>query len=908
MKINKALKALIAGGMCLSMTLGAAACTPKPDDNGGGDEQRTHDTENRAVTLAIGNLDENFNPFFFTAQYDGEATGLTQISMLSVDDSGNPICGQDEPTVALAFKQTTYDASGNITTSGDANSTTKYEFVIKKGIKFSDGVELTIKDVLFNLYVYLDPMYSGSSTIYATKIKGLNKYRSQNPDLTDDDSDDSDAEYAGEANKRINALSNADTPEQDTDWRKVDESIKKDVVSVAEEFKKELLSDWNTYKGTTSSYSENYQFKEDWEVFLFNEGQIGYEYYTDTATNTQRRLTTEGYDENGNPMGKYVTTIDVKPDGTKGSQYWLREEFESALDGLKDDARTQKMRSLAVNAVFREYLYAEKAGGEEIDFTESEEVGVITYAEPEGTGKLNRVLNEFATGTNIRQKFLNEARSEYYSKVDMKVTSIDGIKAKTTTAAQFTGGTGSALDPNETYDVLEITLNGVDPVAIYNFGFTVAPMHYYSGKVGDIDYVELCKNTDPNNEAVANRFGVAYANNEFFTSVLSSPAKNKKPVGAGAYKVIGDRLLESKDCKYERNTYFETVGTGLSNAKIKYLTYRSITEDQIINALTTYNIDFGMPNCTPKNIELLSGNSNLHNGSYRAGGFGYVGINPKFVPEIGVRRAIMKAMNVNEIVKTYYTEEYATLIRRPITYTSWVYDIASQTPEGRARFNEYDSISYTTDHDEIINLVKQSGYTEVGGDGVRYNPDTGARLKYTFTIAGETTDHPAFAMFKRAETFLTECGFEITVKTSIEALKQLATGNLAVWAAAWSSGVDPDMYQVYHYASKASSVRNWGYDVILSDETGKYDEEKSIIAGDLAEAIEAGRSHTTPESRTPYYLDALDAVMELAIELPTYQRNDLYVYNNTVIRGSSLKQNPNANVGVLSRIWELDYV
>jgi hypothetical protein len=56
---------------------------------------------------------------------------------------------------------------------------TVYRFVLKNNLKFSNGSPLTMKDVLFNLYVYLDPAYYGSSTIYSTEIIGLQEYRTQ---------------------------------------------------------------------------------------------------------------------------------------------------------------------------------------------------------------------------------------------------------------------------------------------------------------------------------------------------------------------------------------------------------------------------------------------------------------------------------------------------------------------------------------------------------------------------------------------------------------------------------------------------------------------------------------------------------------------------------------------------------
>ena len=327
----------------------------------------------------------------------------------------------------------------------------------------------------------------------------------------------------------------------------------------------------------------------------------------------------------------------------------------------------------------------------------------------------------------------------------------------------------------------------------------------------------------------------------------------------------------------------------------------------LVDTLKSKGLDYGTPQCTPDNIKQLDG-SGLNQIRYDANGFGYIGINPKYVPNILVRRAIMKAMNVSSIVSNYYTADYAEVIRRPISTTSWVYTMSSEQ-EKAIYFSEYNNIKYSSGNtDEIIQLVTDAGYTQyttINGRQVRTNED-GDTLRYTFTIAGETEDHPAFDMFTEAARRLNEIGFDITVQTNIQALSLLSQGRLAIWAAAWTSGIDPDMYQVYHKDSKATSVKNWGYDVILPSSETEYIEEKKII-NELAKLIEDGRKTNNQSSRVSIYREALNKVMELAVELPTYQRKDLCVFNSQVIDGNSLNRDANANAGVLNRIWELDY-
>ena len=58
------------------------------------------------------------------------------------------------------------------------DGTVDYNITLKPGVKFSDGTEMTIDDVIFSYYVLLDPTYDGVSTLYSIPIKGLDAYRS----------------------------------------------------------------------------------------------------------------------------------------------------------------------------------------------------------------------------------------------------------------------------------------------------------------------------------------------------------------------------------------------------------------------------------------------------------------------------------------------------------------------------------------------------------------------------------------------------------------------------------------------------------------------------------------------------------------------------------------------------------
>ena len=125
-------------------------------------------------------------------------------------------------------------------------------------------------------------------------------------------------------------------------------------------------------------------------------------------------------------------------------------------------------------------------------------------------------------------------------------------------------------------------------------------------------------------------------------------------------------------------------------------------------------------------------------------------------------------------------------------------------------------------------------------------------LSIKFTIAGSNlTEHPTYLTFQNAADILNECGWNIEVVPDMMALTKLSSGGLAVWAAAWGSTIDPDMYQVYHKNSTASSVKAWGYNAILNS-PGSYPVETNIL-NKLSDVIDRARKTDNRVDRIALY-------------------------------------------------------
>ena len=823
-----------------------------------------------ALVIMSEALDGVFNPFFSTTGPDNTIVSMTQISMLTYGyENGDVVVayGNDE-AVAILDLATNYDSTSNTTT---------YTFVLKNGIKFSDGHPLTMEDVLFNLYVYLDPVYTGSSTMYSTDIQGLQDYRTQTLGA-DSNIDDTISEAASHrAKDRINelinlyksvgatgtagsysasydqmvsaingySLSNGYIAAISNDPSKVTNAdLLADYNHTLELFKEELYSDYESAQEafTEKPYSDHEEFKDPVLCFMFAEGYVSLEY---------------AKDENNKDIKSQIVKI------TK--QY--------------NDSVVTDMDS-AVN-----YVYNSKIEQE-----------------------LDQILQYWATATTLQTEYSAKAKEVILSENtsadgSLSVPNIAGIVSlgHTTDVASVTcsNGTytvahqhnadGTVVNENE-YDVLQITINGVDPKAIWNFAFPVAPQHYYGegSKVGM--------------DIVNNQFGVEFASYSFMTDIVQSTRNIQVPMGAGSYVATnannGDNPTGTEF--YADNVvYFKANENFLmGKANIEKVRYQVVSSNNAISALESGSVHFISPQYTQNNYEQLQ---NLSKSGIKTMftdqlGYGYIGINAEYVQDINLRKAIMCAMNTS-LALSYYSTGTAQTIYWPMSTVSWAYPTDASGNISRDNGHEYPAINWneSTAAAQIQEYMAAAGVS--AGD---------SKLTLRFTIAGSSlTDHPCYQVFRAAAELLNAQGWDIEVIADSNALTKLTTGSLAVWAAAWGSTIDPDLYQVYHKNSTATSVLSWGYDAILSNPS-LYPIENSIL-NTLSDLIDQARATDDQAERTELYEEAMGYILDLAVELPVYQRSVLYAYNSNVIDSASMPTELNPYTNPLDRIWELKF-
>ncbi|MCC8182313.1 MAG: ABC transporter substrate-binding protein [Clostridiales bacterium] len=196
----KHVKKLLALLLALMMVLSMAACGSSSDtsdttstddttatDDADATEDATDDTaaeetsssSSDTLVASVTGLEQKFSPFFASSVDDVNVSDMTQLYLMSGDRVGEPVLnGIEGETRSYNGTDYTYYGPADVTVKENDDGTVTYSIVMREDIQFSDGTYADIDDVIFTMYVFLDPTYDGSTTMYSAPIVGLDAYRS----------------------------------------------------------------------------------------------------------------------------------------------------------------------------------------------------------------------------------------------------------------------------------------------------------------------------------------------------------------------------------------------------------------------------------------------------------------------------------------------------------------------------------------------------------------------------------------------------------------------------------------------------------------------------------------------------------------------------------------------------------
>ena len=439
---------------------------------------------------------------------------------------------------------------------------------------------------------------------------------------------------------------------------------------------------------------------------------------------------------------------------------------------------------------------------------------------------------------------------------------------------------------------MTVTLDKVDATAIYQLGVTIAPMHYY-GDPSLYDYDN-------------NQFG-------FPKGDLSSVrAKTTVPMGAGPYKYI----------KYEDGVvYFEANDSYFLGApKTKYLNFQQcMSDDDKLNGVITGTIDIADPTFSNDSVEAIE----KANGGTLDGdkittdtvdnlGYGYLGISAACVNVGGepgseaskdLRKAFATVFSVyrNVAIESYYGER-ASVINYPISNTSWA--APQPTDDGyKVAFsvdvngNDIYTSDMTAEQRYDAALQAALGYFEAAGytveDGKLTAAPAGAKLEYEVQIPADGSgDHPSFMMISEASKALATIGMNLIV-TDLSDSSGLWDGidarQVDMWCAAWGATVDPDMYQIY-YSDIANHTTDPGVgkNPYGGPAQGGSNKMYCIADADLDNMILTARESLDQSYRKTMYKACLDIVVDWAVEVPVYQRQNAIIFSTERVNMSTV--------------------
>ena len=499
---------------------------------------------------------------------------------------------------------------------------------------------------------------------------------------------------------------------------------------------------------------------------------------------------------------------------------------------------------------------------------------------------------EEAYGADVANMVSTEAASISIDDVFPNFGDFSGTGVKTGDSAENISGITKTGDNS-----LRVKLTEVSAPAIYQLGVTIAPMHYY-GNPDLYDYDN-------------NQFG-------FPKGDLSSVrAKTTQPMGAGPY--IFQKFENGVVSFVANENYF------LGAPKTKNLQFLETNDKDKLNGVITGTVDVTDPSFskdTAKAITEANGGVGITGDKIMTStvdnlGYGYLGISAKAVNvggDIGsdasknLRKAFATVFAIyRDVTVDSYYGEAASVINYPISNTSWAAPQKTDADYAIAFSKDVNGNDiYTSDMDADAKaaaaLQAALGYFEAAGytveDGKVTAAPEGAKLEYEVWIPADGSgDHPSFMMLNLASDALATIGITLNVKDlaqSSDLWSGIEADQVPMWCAAWGATPDPDMYQVYYSGVETGAEpggSNYMYD---------------IADKDLDKLIVDARSSLDQPYRKQLYKAALDIIVDWAVEIPVYQRQNVIIFSSERVNLDTVMPDITTYYGWLNGIQNIE--
>ena len=177
----KNMKKFLAFALAAGMTLGQLMSVSAEEGTEAAATEAAEVAEKSSDTLVYGTdgMDGKFSPFFYTAVPDEDVVRMLFDGLLGSDREGAVVLkGIEGETRSYNGTDYTYYGMSDCDIVENEDGSVDYNFTLRDDLKWSDGEPITIDDVIFSYYVFCDPTYDGSSTIFALPIEGMEAYRS----------------------------------------------------------------------------------------------------------------------------------------------------------------------------------------------------------------------------------------------------------------------------------------------------------------------------------------------------------------------------------------------------------------------------------------------------------------------------------------------------------------------------------------------------------------------------------------------------------------------------------------------------------------------------------------------------------------------------------------------------------